>query len=220
MEAFLSNLTIFSHPLIKHKVSHLCDVNTGSKEFSELVNELAMLMGYEALKDLKTKDVEIQAPLQKIVTPVLAEDFTIVPILRAGLGMVDGLRALSPTAKVGHIGLYRDDETLQPKTYYFKLPVDTADGPVIVVDPALATGGSANAAINFLKESGCTDIKFMCIFASEVGIKLLYENHPDVKVFAANYAPGPLDSNGYIPTAAGDAGDRLCGTVSYKPKKK
>ena len=174
MEAYLSNLTVFNHPLIKHKVSHLCDVNTGTKEFSELVKELAMLMGYEALKELKTKDVEIQAPLQKIITPVLAEDFTIVPILRAGLGMVDGLRELSPTAKVGHIGLYRDEETLKPMTYYF---------------------------------------------ASEVGIKLLYEKHPDVKIYAANYAPGPLNENGYIPTAAGDAGDRLCGTVSYKPNK-
>lgn len=121
MEEYLSKLTVFTHPLIRHKVSHLCDVNTGSKEFSELVKELAMLMGYEVLKDLKMKDVEIQAPLQKIVTPVLAEDFTIVPILRAGLGMVDGLRALSPTARVGHIGLYRDEETLLPKTYYLSL---------------------------------------------------------------------------------------------------
>ena len=217
MSDYLQNLTVFTHPLIKHKVSHLCDVNTGSKEFSELVRELSMLMGYEALKDLKTMDVEIQAPLQKITTPVLAEDFTIVPILRAGLGMVDGLRSLSPTAKVGHIGLYRDEETLLPMTYYFKLPVD--NGPVIVVDPALATGGSADAAIQFVKEYGCKNIKFMCIFASEVGVKLLYEKHPDVKVYAANYAPGPLSEQGYIFTAAGDAGDRLCGTVSYKPEK-
>lgn len=178
-----------------------------------------MLMGYEVLKDLKMKDVEIQAPLQKIVTPVLAEDFTIVPILRAGLGMVDGLRALSPTARVGHIGLYRDEETLLPKTYYFKIPVDAQSGPVIVVDPALATGGSADAAIQFVKDSGCTGIKFMCIFASEVGVRLLYEKHPDVEVYAANYAPGPLSEQGYIYTAAGDAGDRLCGTVSYKPQK-
>lgn len=218
MEKHLSNLTVFTHPLIKHKVSHLCDIHTGTKEFSELVRELSMLMGYEALSELKTKEVEIQAPLQKITTPVLAEDFTIVPILRAGLGMVDGLRALSPTAKIGHIGLYRDEKTLLPQTYYFKLPVDAADGPVVIVDPALATGGSAEAAIRFVKEAGCTDIKFMCIFASEVGVKLLYENHPDVKVYAANYAPGPLNEMGYIYTAAGDAGDRLCGTVSYRPK--
>ncbi len=218
MEKHLSNLTVFTHPLIKHKVSHLCDIHTGTKEFSELVRELSMLMGYEALSELKTKEVEIQAPLQKIMTPVLAEDFTIVPILRAGLGMVDGLRALSPTAKIGHIGLYRDEKTLLPQTYYFKLPVDAADGPVVIVDPALATGGSAEAAIRFVKEAGCTNIKFMCIFASEVGVKLLYDNHPDVKVYAANYAPGPLNEMGYIYTAAGDAGDRLCGTVSYRPK--
>ncbi len=219
MQEYLNNLTVFNHPLILHKVSHLCDVNTGSKEFGELVRELAMLMGYEALKDLRTKEIEVQAPLQKITTPVLAEDFTIVPILRAGLGMVDGLRALSPTARVGHIGLYRDEETLKPMTYYFKLPVDCADGPVIVVDPALATGGSAEAAIQFVKDFGCRNIKFMCIFASEVGVKLLYEKHPDVRIYAARYAPGPLNEQGYIYTAAGDAGDRLCGTVSYKPQK-
>ncbi len=119
----------------------------------------------------------------------------------------------------GTIGLYRDEKTLLPQTYYFKLPVDAQDGPVIVVDPALATGGSADAAIRFVKESGCTNIKFVCIFASEVGVRLLYENHPDVEVYAANYAPGPLNEQGYIYTAAGDAGDRLCGTVSYKPQK-
>ena len=220
MEDYLSNLIVFDHPLIRHKVSHLCDVNTGTKEFSELVKELSMLMGYEVLKDLKTKDVEIQAPLQKIITPVLAEDFTIVPILRAGLGMVDGLRALSPTANIGHIGLYRDEKTLLPQTYYFKLPVNVTEGPVIIVDPAFATGGSADAAIQFVKEAGCRDIRFMCIFASEVGVRLLYEKHPDVKIYAANYAPGPLTEQGYIYTAAGDAGDRLCGTVSYKPERK
>ena len=216
MDSF-PNLTVFDHPLIAHKVSHLCDVNTGSKEFGELVKELSMLMGYEALKDLKTKNVTVQAPLSVIETPVLAEDFTIVPILRAGLGMVDGLRSLSPTAKVGHIGLYRDEVTLQPHTYYFKLPVDVAEGQVIIVDPALATGGSVDAAVRFVKEAGCTRIKVMCVFASEVGVRLLLENHPDVHIYAARYAPGPLDENGYIPTAAGDAGDRVCGTVSYKP---
>ncbi|MGN1182609.1 MAG: uracil phosphoribosyltransferase, partial [Faecalibacillus sp.] len=194
-------------------------VNTGSKEFNELVNEITMLMGYEVLRDLKTKTIEIQAPLQKIQTEILDEDFTIVPILRAGLGMVEGLKTLYPKAKVGHIGLYRDEETLQPHTYYFKLPEDVTSGPVILVDPAFATGGSADASIQFLKDAGCQDIRFMCIFASEVGVKLLYEKHPDVKIYAANYAPGPLNEKGYILTAAGDAGDRICGTVSYKPKK-
>ncbi len=215
---YLSNLIVFDHPLIKHKVSHLCDVNTGSKEFGELITEITMLMGYEALRDLKLKNVTIQAPLQEINTPVLAEDFTIVPILRAGLGMVEGLRNLSPTAKVGHIGLFRNEETLLPETYYFKLPEDVTEGPVFIVDPAFATGGSADAAIQFVKDAGVKDIRFMCIFASEVGVKLVYEKHPDVKVYAANYAPGPLNEMGYIYTAAGDAGDRLNGTVSYKPK--
>jgi len=217
-EVAYPNLVVFDHPLIRHKVSHLCDVNTGSKEFGELVRELAMLMGYEALKDLKLQDVEIQAPLRKITTPVLAEDFTIVPILRAGLGMVDGLRALSPTARVGHIGLARDEETLLPKTYYFKLPVNVTDGPVFVVDPALATGGSAEAAVTFLKEAGCTNIRFLCIFASATGVKLLQEKHPDVTIYAANFSEEALSPEGYIYTAAGDAGDRLCGTVSYKPQ--
>ena len=217
MEDFLKNLTVFDHPLIKHKVSHLCDVNTGSKEFCELVNELTMLMGYEALKDLSLKDVEIQAPLQKITTPVLDEELTIVPILRAGLGMVDGIRTLMPTAKVGHVGLYRDEETLQPVTYYFKLPVDAADGQVVIVDPALATGVSADAAIKYCKEAGCKRIKMMCIFAAKQGLELLYKNHPDVHVYCANDSDKPLNDKGYSLTAAGDAGDRVCGTVSYKP---
>lgn len=218
MEDFMKNVTVFDHPLIAHKVTHLCDVNTGSKEFGELVNEIASLMGYEALKDLPLKDVEVKAPLATFDSPVLAEDFTIVPILRAGLGMVDGLRMLCPTAKVGHVGLYRDEETLLPKTYYFKLPVDVADGQVIIVDPALATGGSVDAAIDFIKKEGCTRIKVMCIFASEVGVRMLAERHPDVPIYCARYIEGELDEHGYIPTAAGDAGDRINGTVSYKPK--
>ncbi len=217
MEDYLSNVTIFDHPLIAHKVTHLRDVHTGSKEFCELVTELTMLMGYEALRCLKTKNVLVQAPLATFESPVLAEDFTIVPILRAGLGMVDGLRALSPTAKVGHIGLYRDDVTLLPHTYYFKLPEDVADGPVIVVDPALATGGSIEAALTMLKEAGCSRIMVMCIFSSEVGVRLLHEKHPDVPIYTACYAPGALNEKGFIYTAAGDAGDRICGTVSYNP---
>lgn len=220
MEDFTKNVVTFDdHPLVAHKVTHLCDINTGSKEFCEIVDELTMLMGFEALRDLKTKEIDIQAPLADMKSPVLAEDFTIVPILRAGLGMVDGLRRLSPTAKVGHIGLQRNQETLLPETYYFKLPVDVADGPVVIVDPALATGGSVNAAVDYVKQAGCTNIKVMCIFASDVGVKLLYENHPDVKIFAAKYIPGGLNKDGYIVTAAGDAGDRVCGTCSYKPAR-
>ena len=219
MKDYLKNVTIFDHPLIQHKVSHLCDVHTGSKEFCELVGELASLMGYEALKDLQLKKVKVQAPLSEIETNVLAEDFTIVPILRAGLGMVDGLRRLSPTCKVGHIGLYRDEETLKPVQYYFKLPVDAQKDQVIIVDPALATGVSADAAIQLCKEAGCTIIKVMCIFAAREGVELLYKNHPDVQIFAANYSDEPLNEKGYILTAAGDAGDRVCGTVSYNPEK-
>ena len=218
MQEFLKNTVIFDHPLIKHKVTHLCDVNTGSKEFCEIVNELAMLMGYEALKDLPTKNIEVQAPLEKISSPVLAEDFTIVPILRAGLGMVDGLRSLCPTAKVGHIGLYRDEETLEAKQYYFKLPVDAADGEVVIVDPALATGVSAVAAIDLVKKAGCKRIKFMCIFSCPQGIENIYKHHPDVQIYTAKYSNRPLNEKGYILDAAGDAGDRVCGTCSYKPQ--
>lgn len=199
METFMNNLTHFNdHPLVAHKVTHLCDINTGSKEFCEIVTELTMLMGYEALRDLKTKDVRIQAPLSDFDSPVLAEDFTIVPILRAGLGMVDGLRRLSPTARVGHIGLARNQETLKPETYYYKMPVDVQNGPVIIVDPALATGGSVDAAIDYIKKEGCTDIKVMCIFASDVGLDLLYKKHPDVKIYAAKFIPGGLNKDGYI----------------------
>ena len=165
----MSNVIVFDHPLIQHKVGVIRRTETGSKDFRTIVGEIAKLMCFEATRDLKLKDVEVQAPLQKITTPVLAEDFTIVPILRAGLGMVDGLRSLSPTAKVGHVGLYRDEETLQPVTYYFKLPVDVAEGQVIIVDPALAAGVSADAAIKYCKEAGCTRIKMMCIFAAKQG---------------------------------------------------
>lgn len=215
---YMENVTVFDHPLIRHKVTHLCDVNTGSKEFCEIVKEITMLMGYEVLKDLPTKMVEIQAPLSKFESPVIAEDFTIVPILRAGLGMVDGLRSLLPTAKVGHVGLYRDEETLQPVQYYFKLPVDVTEGEVIIVDPAFATGVSAEATIKLLKEAGCKRIKFMCIFSCDQGIEFVHSRHPEVPIYAAYHSTYPLNDKGYIIDAAGDAGDRICGTVSYKPQ--
>lgn len=215
---YMENVTVFDHPLIRHKVTHLCDINTGSKEFCEIVSEITTLMGYEVLKDLPTKMVEIQAPLSKFESPVIAEDFTIVPILRAGLGMVDGLRSLLPTAKVGHVGLYRDEETLQPVQYYFKLPVDVKEGEVIIVDPAFATGVSAEATIRLLKEAGCKRIKFMCIFSCDQGIEFVHSRHPEVPIFAAYHSTYPLNEKGYIIDAAGDAGDRICGTVSYKPQ--
>ena len=215
---YMENVTVFDHPLIRHKVTHLCDVNTGSKEFCEIVSEITTLMGYEVLKDLPTKMVEIQAPLSKFESPVIAEDFTIVPILRAGLGMVDGLRSLLPTAKVGHVGLYRDEEPLQPVQYYFKLPVDVTEGEVIIVDPAFATGVSAEATIKLLKEAGCKRIKFMCIFSCDQGIEFVHSRHPEVPIYAAYHSTYPLNEKGYIIDAAGDAGDRICGTVSYKPQ--
>ena len=215
---YMENVTVFDHPLIRHKVTHLCDINTGSKEFCEIVSEITTLMGYEVLKDLPTKMVEIQAPLSKFESPVIAEDFTIVPILRAGLGMVDGLRSLLPTAKVGHVGLYRDEETLQPVQYYFKLPVDVKEGEVIIVDPAFATGVSAEATIRLLKEAGCKRIKFMCIFSCDQGIEFVHSRHPEVPIYAAYHSTYPLNEKGYIIDAAGDAGDRICGTVSYKPQ--
>ena len=215
---YMENVTVFDHPLIRHKVTHLCDVNTGSKEFCEIVSEITTLMGYEVLKDLPTKMVEIQAPLSKFESPVIAEDFTIVPILRAGLGMVEGLRSLLPTAKVGHVGLYRDEETLQPVQYYFKLPVDVTEGEVIIVDPAFATGVSAEATIKLLKEAGCKRIKFMCIFSCDQGIEFVHSRHPEVPIYAAYHSTYPLNEKGYIIDAAGDAGDRICGTVSYKPQ--
>ena len=211
MSDYLKNLTVFDHPLIKHKVSHLCDVNTGSKEFAELVNELAMLMGYEALKDLKTKDVEIQAPLSKITTPVLAEDFTIVPILRAGLGMVNGILALVPTAKVGHIGLYRDHDTHEPHEYYCKLPSPIELRTICVLDPMLATGGSAVAAVDFIKQHGGKNIKFMCIIAAPEGLKRLQEAHPDIQIYIG-HMDRELNENAYICPGLGDAGDRIFGT--------
>ena len=150
MQDYMKNVTLMNHPLIAHKITHLCDVTTNTKEFREIVAEIAMLMGYEAFRDLPTTDIEIQAPLSKFKSPVITEPIAIVPILRAGLGMVDGLTALFPTARIGHIGLYRDEETLEPHEYYCKLPKDCVDGTCIVVDPALATGGRAAAAINFI----------------------------------------------------------------------
>ena len=217
MEEFEKNLTSFEeHPLVAHKVTKLCDITTGSKEFCEIITELTTMMAYEALKDLKTKDIEIQAPLTKMTSPVLAEAINIVPILRAGLGMVDGLKNLIPTARVGHVGMYRDENTLEPVWYYFKMPQDSINLPTIVVDPALATGGSIEATITKLKELGYKNIKVMCIFASNVGVELIYKNHPDVKIYCAKYIPTGLNEKGYIVTAAGDAGDRINGTYSFK----
>lgn len=212
-------ITFEDHPLVGHKITKLRDIETGSKECSELITELTILMGYDALKDLQTELVEVEAPLMKLESPVLAETFTIVPILRAGLGMVEGLKRLLPTARVGYIGLYRDQETLQPVTYYYKMPVDVEECPAIIVDPAFATGGSINEAINKLKNDGYKHIKVMSIFTSNVGAELLLKNHPDVEIYTAIYIPTGLNEDGFIREAAGDIGDRLNGTYGYKKAK-
>ena len=208
----MSNVFILDHPLIQHKISRLRDENTGTNEFRKLIEEIAMLMGYEALRDLPMEDVEIKTPIETCKTPMIAgKKMAIVPILRAGLGMVDGMLSMIPAAKVGHIGLYRNEETLEPVEYYCKLPKDCAEREVFVVDPMLATGGSATAAITMLKEKGAKKIHFMCIIASPEGIEKMHEIHPDVDVFVGAL-DDHLNEHGYIVPGLGDAGDRIFGT--------
>ena len=208
----MSNITVISHPLITHKISVLRSIDTSCKEFRELVEEIAMLMGYESLRDLPLEDVEIETPICKTTTKMLSgKKLAIVPILRAGLGMVDGMLALVPSARVGHIGLYRDHETLEPHEYYCKLPDDIENRLVILLDPMLATGGSASAAINFIKQRGCTHIKLMSILAAPEGIKRLEKDHPDVEVYCG-CVDEKLNDIGYIVPGLGDAGDRIFGT--------
>lgn len=208
----MGKVEITNHPLIQHKVSLLRDKNTGSKEFRELVSEIAMLMCYEATRDLPLTSVEIETPVSMASTNVISgKKLAFVPILRAGLGMVDGVLALVPSAKVGHIGLYRDPETLQPVEYYCKMPSDTAEREVIVLDPMLATGGSAIDAIGMIKEKGAKSIKFMGIIAAPEGLNALSEAHPDVDIFCAALDE-KLNDHGYIIPGLGDAGDRIFGT--------
>ncbi len=206
------NVMIFDHPLIQHKISLMRDKHTTTKEFRELVSEVAMLMAYEVTRDLPLREVEIETPVAMARTKVLdGKKVAIVPILRAGLGMVDGMLSLLPMAKVGHIGLYRDPETLQPVEYYCKLPEDVADRDVILMDPMLATGGSAVAAITFLKNRGITSIKFMCLIAAPEGVEAIHNAHPDVPIFCAALDQ-KLNDHAYIVPGLGDAGDRLFGT--------
>lgn len=201
-----------NHPLIKHKLTFIRDKNTGSKEFRELAKEVSMLMGYELTRDLPLEEIEIETPVATTKSQIIAgKKLGIVPILRAGLGMVDGMLNLLPAAKVGHVGLYRDPETLQPVEYYCKLPTDVQERELIVVDPMLATGGSAIAAIQFLKDRGATSIKFACLIASPEGIKALTEAHSDVNVYVASIDE-KLNDHAYIIPGLGDAGDRLFGT--------
>ena len=208
----MSEVHILDHPLILHKLSLMRDKNTNTKSFRELLTEISMLMGYEVTRDFPTKTIRIETPIREMEAPILAvEDIVIVPILRAGLGMTDGLLQLMPAAKVGHIGLYRDETTHTPVEYYCKLPKESVDSEVIVVDPMLATGGSAVAALDFLKQRGCKSIRFMCLVAAPEGIKVLQDAHPDVDIFVAA-VDECLNENCYIVPGLGDAGDRIFGT--------
>ena len=204
---------VMDHPLIQHKLTFLRKKETGSKEFRELVSEIAMLMCYEATRDLPLEDTEIETPMGKAVTKVIAgRKLAFVPILRAGLGMVEGVLTLVPAAKVGHIGLYRDHQTLQPVEYYHKLPQDIEKRDVIVLDPMLATGGSAIDSVEIIKRSTPKAIKFMCIIAAPEGIEALTKAHPDVQIYCAA-VDDHLNENGYIVPGLGDAGDRIFGTL-------
>ncbi|MZQ75915.1 MAG: uracil phosphoribosyltransferase [Peptoclostridium sp.] len=208
----MSKVIEVQHPLIQHKLTLIRDKNTGSKDFRLLVKEVSLLLGYEVTSDLPLEEVEIETPLVKTKSKVIAgKKLGIIPILRAGLGMVDAMLELMPAAKVGHIGLYRDPETLKPVEYYCKLPSDVSERKLIVVDPMLATGGSAAAAITFLKERGANDIKLVNIIASPEGIKTVQEAHPDVDIYVASIDER-LNDHGYILPGLGDAGDRLFGT--------
>jgi uracil phosphoribosyltransferase len=208
----MSKVMIFDHPLIQHKLSILRDKETSVKEFRELVSEIAMLMCFETTRDLPLEDVEIETPVAKATVKRLAgKKLAIIPILRAGLGMVDGMLRMIPAAKVGHVGLYRDPQTLEPVEYYCKIPADIAEREVIIVDPMLATGGSAAAAVTLMKKRGCRHIKLMCIIAAPEGVKAMQDAHPDVDVFAAAL-DDHLNEHGYIVPGLGDAGDRIFGT--------
>ncbi len=209
----MSTLHIVDHPLIAHKLSIMRNKKTGSKDFRELLNEIAMLMGYELTRDLPLEDIVIETPITKMTAKTVSgKKLAIVPILRAGLGMVEGLQSLVPVAKVGHIGLYRDPETHKPVEYYCKLPQDIQHRIVILVDPMLATGGSASDALTMLKERGCENIRFMCLVAAPEGVKKVQEDHPDIDIYTAALDEC-LNEHAYIVPGLGDAGDRIFGTL-------
>ncbi|MCU7558111.1 uracil phosphoribosyltransferase [Macrococcus capreoli] len=208
----MAKVHVFDHPLIQHKLSYIRDEKTGTKEFRELVDEVGMLMAYEVTRDLELDDVIVKTPVTEMTAKRLSgKKIAVVPILRAGLGMTDGVLKMIPAARVGHIGLYRDPETLQPVEYFAKLPQDIEERDFIVVDPMLATGGSAIEAINSLKKRGAVKIRFMCLIAAPEGVKLLQEAHPDVDIYIAALDE-KLNDHGYIVPGLGDAGDRLFGT--------
>ena len=206
------NVNVMTHPLIQHKVTLIRSVETGTKDFRQLLEEIALLMGYEITRDLPLEDVKVQTPLVEAIGKQIAgKKLGIVPILRAGLGMVNGLLELMPMAKVGHVGMYRDPETLKPIEYYCKLPSDLADRRIIVTDPMLATGGSAAAAISLLKEKGAKEIQLMCLVAAPEGVEVVNKAHPDVRIYVAALDE-KLNDHGYILPGLGDAGDRIFGT--------
>lgn len=206
------NIVICEHPLLQHKITMLRMIETGTNEFRALVEEIAVLEGYEALRDLETEDIEVQTPIEKTMSPVIAgKKPAIVPILRAGLGMVGGLLKLMPAAKVGHIGMYRDEVTHIPHEYYCKLPTPIEARKIYVLDPMLATGGSASDAINLIKQKGGRDITFICIIAAPEGLEKLSKDHPDVKIFVG-HLDRELNEDAYICPGLGDAGDRIFGT--------
>ena len=208
----MGKVYVFDHPLIQHKVTYIRDKSTGTKEFRELVDEIATLMAFEITRDLPLEEIDVETPVQMAKSKVLAgKKLGVVPILRTGIGMVDGILKLIPAAKVGHIGLYRDPVTLQPVEYYLKLPSDVQERDFIVVDPMLATGGSAIEAVNSMKKRGATKIRFMCIIAAPEGVEALQEAHPDVDIYIAALDE-KLNEKGYIVPGLGDAGDRLFGT--------
>lgn len=206
------NVNVMTHPLIQHKVTLIRSVETGAKDFRELLEEITLLMGYEITRDFPLEDVEVQTPLVKAIGKQIAgKKVAVVPILRAGLGMVNGLLELMPMAKVGHVGLYRDPETLKPVEYYCKMPTDLAERRIIVTDPMLATGGSASAAISLLKQKGAKDIQLMCLVAAPEGVEVVNRDHPDVRIYVAALDE-KLNEHGYILPGLGDAGDRIFGT--------
>ncbi|MBS7007968.1 uracil phosphoribosyltransferase [Anaerostipes sp.] len=206
------NVTVFSHPLIKHKISQLRDETCKTKEFRALVEEISMLMGYEVLRDLEMEEIEIKTPLETTMAPIIkGKKLALVPILRAGLGMTGGILSLVPSAKVGHVGMYRDEETLEPKEYYCKLPEGIDQRMILIVDPMLATGGSADAAVQFVKQKGGKQIKFVSIIAAPEGVERLSSAHPDIQIYCGEI-DRELNKNGYILPGLGDAGDRIFGT--------
>ncbi|GEL67515.1 uracil phosphoribosyltransferase [Marinilactibacillus psychrotolerans] len=209
----MGKFQVINHPLIQHKLTIIRDKRTGTKYFREVVNEIARLLAYEVSREMPVEDIEIETPLIKSTQKQLSgKKVVIVPILRAGLGMVDGMLDLIPAAKVGHVGMYRDHETMEPVEYFIKLPSDLPDRQLLVVDPMLATGGSAVAAIDALKKRGATNIKFVCLVAAPEGVKVLQDAHPDVDIYSASL-DDKLNENGYILPGLGDAGDRLFGTL-------